>query len=347
LLILSLLVASGGSIARAQTTNTPQTQNPQTPNPATAQAQTSATAASGAVRLNVIVTDAANHSVGDLRQEDFRVEEDGSPQTITQFAREELPVSYTLVVDNSGSLRSIFEYILRAGAALVSVNKPGDETSLTRFVNSDNISVVQDFTANQSLLINGLESMYVEGGQTAVIDAVYLSAERLASRGAADGKRRRAIVLLTDGEDRASYYKQSELQKLLRQHDVQVFAIGIVAILSKQPGYVSKSSKEKATALLNTLSKESGGRAFFPKNVQELQEALGEIARDLRTQYVLGYQPTNVAANGRFREIQVKVNDSATGGKRTVHARAGYFAPGGKPDEKKDSKAKTPGLKSP
>ncbi|HEV2801940.1 MAG TPA: VWA domain-containing protein [Pyrinomonadaceae bacterium] len=334
LLLLILSLVAFGSIARAQATNTP-TPNPQTPNPAKAQTPaapsqtpTGTPATTGTVRLNVIVTDAANRSVGDLRQEDFRVEEDGTPQTITQFAREELPVTYTLVVDNSGSLRNIFENMLRAGAALVAANKPGDETSLTRFVSADNISVMQDFTGNQSLLVRGLESMYIEGGQTAVIDAVYLSALRVAEQRDGDGTRRRALVLLSDGEDRASRYKQSELQKLLRKLDVQVFAIGVVSILPNDSSFIRPSPRNKATAFLNTLAAETGGRAFFPKNVKELQEAVGEIARDLRTQYTISYQPSNTNADGKFRKVQVKLSETAKGDKRSVHARAGYFAPG-------------------
>lgn len=354
--LLLLLVACVPFI-RAQTPNTPTqntpTQNPQTQNPtatpaAPTQTQTDAQSASRTVRLNVLVTDKSNHSVGDLRQEDFRVEEDGVPQTITQFAREELPVSYTLVVDNSGSLRSVFDYMLRVGGALVAANRPGDETSLVRFVGREQITLVQDFTSRQSALERGLSSMYVEGGQTALIDALYLSARRLAEQHKGEAARRRALVLLTDGEDRASYYKLNDLQKLLRKSDVQIFAVGIVAMLDKEGGIIRKSPREAATLLLNTLAQETGGRAFFPQNVKEIQAALNEIAQDLRTQYTLTYQSSNTDADGKFRKIQIKLNAPAQGGKRTVHARAGYLAPGGtRAEEKNDPNDKAPRLKSP
>jgi len=340
LLGLALIACAQATSAQIQTPAPAQ-------NPAALPAQTPAQPPSRTVRLNVIVTDESNRSVTNLRQEDFRVEEDGVPQTITQFARVELPVSYTLIIDNSGSFKKILEHMLRAGGALVSANKPGDETSVTRFIDSEKIEVVQDFTANRSQLMEGLDSMYVEGGQTAVVDAVYLSAERLGElRGGEIATRRRALILLSDGEDRGSYYKQRELQKLLRKLDVQVFVIGIVEFLSQKPGFRSKSSKEKAVALLNSMAKETGGRVFFPKDIKELQDAVNEIARDLRAQYTISYEPTNITADGRFRTIQVKLNFATTGGTHTVHTRSGYVAPGATDVKKKDSKDKSSRPKS-
>ncbi|HEV2883081.1 MAG TPA: VWA domain-containing protein [Pyrinomonadaceae bacterium] len=329
LFLLGLTLVACCGVGRAQVSNT-QTQPPatamQTPAPATP--QTMAQPASAPVRLNVIVSGESKGVAADLRPEDFRVEEDGVPQTITHFARAESPVSYTLVVDNSGSLRGVLDDILRACAALVAANRPGDETSLTRFVGRDQITVPQDFTAEQWRLNRGLESMYVEGGQTAIIDAVYLSAERVAARRTDEAGRRRALVLLTDGEDRASRYKLSELQKLLRKHDVQVFVIGVVSVLDKGQSLLrAKGPREKATAFLNGLAQETGGRAFFPKNAKEMQAAVAEIARDLRTQYAISYQTSNANRDGKFRKIQVKLSEAAGSGKRTVHARSGYFAP--------------------
>lgn len=342
-----MLVAFGGTLApaNAQTQPAPPVVNTQTQPAATATQtpaapvapQASAQATGAPVRLNVIVSDESKRVVGDLRREDFRVEEDGVPQAITHFAREESPVSYTLVVDNSGSLRGVLDYILRACAALVSANRPGDETSLTRFVGSDQIEVPQDFTAEQWRLVRAIESMYVEGGQTAIVDAVYLSAQRVAERRTDEAGRRRALVLLTDGEDRSSYHKQSDLQKLLRTHDVQVFVIGVVSVLGKSQALFGKGPREKATAFLNNLAQETGGRAFFPKNAKEMQEAVEEIARDLRSQYVIGYQTSNANRDGKFRKIQVKLVEAAAaaGSTRTVHARSGYFAPDAKGAEKK------------
>lgn len=300
------------------------------------------------VRLNVLVTDASNNLVADLRQEDFRVEEDGVPQTITYFAREELPVSYALVMDNSGSMKTMLDYMIEAAGVLVSGNKPGDETTIVRFVGADKISVVQDFTASQPILRRGLDNLYAEGGQTALIDAVYLSAMSVGERRREESGRRRALILFTDGEDRQSFYKQSELQTLLRELDVQIFVIGIVANLSEEQGYTRKSAKEKALKLLDSLTQETGGRAFYANNSKELQAAVNAITRELRTQYVVGYQPANTAHDGKFRKVQVRLNEAAGGGapKRIVRVRAGYFAPGAKGSEKPVSRDKRPRLKT-
>jgi len=310
--------------------------------------QSPAQPAAQAVRLNVIVTDKSERFVADLRQEDFRVEEDGVPQPITHFAREMSPVSYAIVVDNSGSLRSLMNYIIGSAGLLVEANRPDDETMLVRFVAANNISVLQDFTANQAALLKALEGMYVEGGQTAVIDAVYLSAVRVAEHRAGESApRRRALVLLTDGEDRSSFYKLSELQTLLRKTDVQVFAIGLLQNLEAEGGFIRKSAKDNAVKLLDTLTQETGGRAFYPKKPQGLKEAITEISNYLRTQYVIGYQPANASRDGKFRKVQVKLNESASGAKRSVHTRSGYIAPGAKVDGKTQSKENAPRLKSP
>jgi Ca-activated chloride channel homolog len=327
--------------ATGQTPPPTQPQTAATPPPAAAAPAPSATQA---VSLNVLVTDEKNRLVANLRQEDFRVEEDGVPQAITHFSAETSPVSYALVVDNSGSLRSLLGYLTATAGSLVENNRPGDETMVVRFVSSDNINVLQPFTSNQAALLNGLAGMYVEGGQTAVIDAVYISAKAVAERRKDEGgRRRRALVLLTDGEDRMSYYNLSDLQNLLRHTDVQVFAVGLVQNLDKDSGFSNrKNARQKALDLLNTLAKETGGRAYFPKTVTGLMEAVAEISTYLRTQYVIGYQTANKASDGKFRKVEVKLSETAKAGgaQRTVTARPGYLAPGAVFEEKSDSKDK-------
>lgn len=336
--VVFLLLACAAVLAQSANT---QSQNP---TPTVAQQPTVQPPAQPPVqpiKLNVIVTEeSSNNPVADLRQGDFRVEEDGVPQTITSFAREELPVSYALVVDNSGSTRSVFNYLLGAGGALIFGNKPGDETVIVRFVSTHQISVMQDFTDNKPALMRALESMYVEGGQTSVLDAVYLATERVAERRQDGNGRRRAVVLISDGEDRESYYKLSELQTLLRQHDVQVFVVGFLELLPK--GQVKGKGAKKALALLNTLAEETGGHAFHPKSIPELKDAISAITGELRTQYVISYQPANTIRNGRFRTVQVKLNEAAggsTAAKRIVRARAGYIALTPQDEEKLKSKS--------
>jgi Ca-activated chloride channel family protein len=280
------------------------------------------------VQLHVRVIDRNNRPINDVPQNAFHVFEDGVLQPIETFSREEVPISYGLAVDTSGSLRSQLQSVVDAGKTIINSNKPGDETFLVRFISSDKIETVQDFTANKELLMDGLDSFYVEGGQTAIIDAVYLSAEHVSEyrRGDDGDRRRRALIVITDGEDRNSFYRQEQLFARLREEDVQIFVIGFVNELDKDAGFIRKSPRDKAVALINKLATETGGRAFFPESIAELPQIANEIIRDLRTQYVIAYNPTNKTQDGSYRAIKVAVDQPTSGDKRIALTRTGRVA---------------------
>lgn len=280
------------------------------------------------VQLHVRVIDRNNRPIDNVKLNEFHVFEDGVAQPIENFTREEVPISYGLAVDTSGSLRSQLQSVIDAGKTIINSNKQGDETFLVRFISSDKIETVQDFTDKKDLLIDGLESFYIEGGQTAIIDAVYLTAEHVSEykRGDTQDRRRRALIVITDGEDRNSFYKQEQLFARLREEDVQIFVIGFVNELDKEAGFIRKSPREKATALINKLATETGGRAFFPESLSELQQIAQEIVRDLRTQYVLSYNPTNKTPDGTFRAIKVTVDQPNSSEKRIALTRNGRLA---------------------
>jgi len=280
------------------------------------------------VQLHVRVIDRNNRPIDNVPRADFHIFEDGVPQPIETFTREEVPISYGLAVDTSGSLRSQLQSVIDAGKTIINSNKPGDETFLVRFISSDKIETVQDFTSNKEMLLDGLDSFYVEGGQTAVIDAVYLSAEHVAEyrKGDEGDRRRRALIVITDGEDRNSFYKQEQLFSRLREEDVQIYVIGFVSELEKEAGLIRKSPREKAVALINKLASETGGRAFFPESVAELPQIANEIVRDLRTQYVIAYNPTNKAQDGTYRAIKVTVDQPSGSDKRIALTRTGRIA---------------------
>ena len=280
------------------------------------------------VQLHVRVIDRNNKPINNVGQNEFHVFEDGVPQTIESFTREEVPISYGLAVDTSGSLRSQLQSVIDAGKTIINSNKTGDETFLVRFISSDKIETVQDFTANKELLNDGLDSFYVEGGQTAIIDAVYLSAEHVSEyrKGDEGDRRRRALIVITDGEDRNSFYKQEQLFARLREEDVQIFVIGFVNELDKEQGLIRKSPREKAVNLINKLASETGGRAFFPDSVADLPQIANEIIRDLRTQYVISYNPTNKTQDGSYRAIKVTVDQPANSDKRIALTRTGRLA---------------------
>ena len=261
------------------------------------------------VTLHVRVIDRNNHPINRLAKDDFRILEDGVPQPIFAFTEEEVPVIYGLAVDTSGSVRPQFQQIIDAAKTIINSNKKGDETFIERFISSDKIETVQDFTPNKDLLMDGLDTLYVEGGQTAVVDGVYLAAQHVADfkKGGDDDRRRRALIVVTDGEDRASYYNELQLFQALREEDVQIFVIGFVNELDAEKGLIRKSPRDKAVTLINRLASDTGGRAFFPQSVSDLPQIANEIVRDLRTQYVISYDPTNKAHDGTFRSIKVTV----------------------------------------
>jgi Ca-activated chloride channel family protein len=284
------------------------------------------------VNLNVRVIDRNNRTVRDVNQAEFRVYEDGVLQKIEFANTAEVPISYGLAVDTSGSLRSQISKVIDAGKTIINNNKEGDETFLMRFISSDKIEVAKDFSSDKAALIDVLESFFPEGGQTAVIDAVYLAAEHVAEYkkgNELEDRRRRALIVVTDGEDRVSFYKERDLFARLREEDVQIFVIGFVNELDeeKKGFFIRKSSKSKAVDLLNNLAEETGGRAFFPTSLSELPGIAEEITRDMRTQYIVSYYPTNDRRDGTYRAIRVSVADASGRDKRIAITRPGRTAP--------------------
>jgi Ca-activated chloride channel family protein len=182
------------------------------------------------VKLSLIVTDRSRHALDDLSKDSIQIIEDKVPQTASLFSKDDRPVDYGLVIDNTGSFRKLIGASLQAAKLIISNNRDVDETFIERFTSADKIETVQEFTADKSMLLKSLDTLYIEGGQSAVHDAIYLAVKHVAEHRPGPD-RRQALVLLTDGEDRASYYTESQLLQLLRGKNVQVFVIGIVAQL--------------------------------------------------------------------------------------------------------------------
>ena len=280
------------------------------------------------VLLNVRVIDRNNRPINNLSQNEFQVYEDNVLQRIESFSKAEVPTNYSLVIDNSGSLRMQLEKVIEAGKIIVNTNRPDDETSIVRFVSSDKIEIVQDFTASKPDVMDALDNLYTEGGQTAIIDAVYLAAEKVTEyeKSRSDDRKRRALILVSDGEDRDSYYKEQQLFELLRESDVQIFTIGFVSELSKEGGFISKSPQAKAKNLLERLATETGGKSYFPANISELDTIARDIASELRTQYSISYAPTSERQDGSFKNIKVQVADGPNKQKRIAVTRTGRIA---------------------
>ncbi len=284
------------------------------------------------VNLNVRVIDRNNRPINNIQEKEFKIFEDGKLQRIEFFDKAEVPTNYGIVVDNSGSMRQQLDKVVEAGKILVNTNRPDDESMVIRFVGRDKIEIEQPFTSNKTDLIDALDNLYIEGGQTAIIDAVYLAVENIdehqSSKKSVDRKRR-ALILVSDGEDRNSYYNEKQLFELLRESEVQIYVIGFVDELSKEGGFISKSPRDKAKAFLERIATETGGKAYFPSNVSALPDLAREISSELRTQYSIGYIPSNDKRDGSYRNIKVSVDDGPSSQKRIAVHRAGRTAEGG------------------
>lgn len=282
------------------------------------------------VNLNVRVIDRNNRSINTLRKDEFKIYENNVLQEINDFSKAEVPTNYGLVIDNSGSLRHQLEKVIESSKIIVGTNKPEDETFVVRFVSSDKVEVVQDFTSKKGDVNEALDNLYIEGGQTAIIDAVYLAAEKVDEYEKTrnpNEKKRRALILVSDGEDRDSYYKEQQLFELLRESDVQIYVVGFINELTKEGGFISKSPQEKAKNFLTRLATETGGKVYFPNSVSELNQIAADISNELRTQYVISYYPTDNSKDGSFKNIKVVVNDGPNKEKRIAVTRTGRKAP--------------------
>jgi Ca-activated chloride channel family protein len=263
------------------------------------------------VTLQATVVDTKKHLVTSLQPSNFEVYEDGQVQQITSFRREDIPVSIGMVVDNSGSMRTKRAAVTKAVVNLVQASNPNDEIFIVNF--NDEPYLDQDFTNKIDLMREALDRVDSRGG-TALYDAVIASADHLAK-----GARREKKVLLvvTDGDDNES---RESLEQAVRtvQNDKgpTIYCIGI---LSKE------DRKRTAKRALEALSIQTGGVAFFPENLEEVDEISREVARDIRNQYTITYKPSNPRTNGGYRSVKVVAH--APGYRELqVHTRTGYYA---------------------
>ncbi|MGZ4876977.1 MAG: VWA domain-containing protein [Candidatus Angelobacter sp.] len=263
------------------------------------------------VTLSATVLDARRHLVTNLSPTNFAVYEDNQPQKITSFKREDIPVSIGIVVDNSGSMRTKRAAVTKAVLNLIQASNPQDEVFVVNF--NDDPYLDQDFTNRLDPLREALDRVDSRGG-TALYDAVIASADHLA-KGAK--KEKKVLLVVTDGVDNESRESlESAIRKVQDDNGPTIYTIGI---LGDEPGI------KRAKRALQSLSDQTGGVAFFPKDLVEVDEISQEVARDIRNQYSLTYKPTNPRSNGGYRKVKVEAR--APGYKDLqVRTRDGYFA---------------------
>jgi Ca-activated chloride channel homolog len=263
------------------------------------------------VTLSATVLDAKRHLVTNLDKTNFVVYEDGQPQNITSFIRRDIPVSIGIVVDNSGSMRTKRTAVSKAVLNLIQASNPQDEVFVVNF--NDDPYLDQDFTNKLDLLHEALDRVDSRGG-TALYDAVIASADHLA-KGAK--KEKKVLLVVTDGVDNESRESlENAIRSVQNDSGPTIYTIGI---LGDEPG------TKRARRALQSLSDQTGGVAFFPKDLAEVDEISSEVARDIRNQYSITYKPTNPRSNGGYRRVRVEAH--APGYKDLqVRTRDGYFA---------------------
>ena len=263
------------------------------------------------VVLHATVVDDKQRMITNLDRNAFSVFEDGRPQTITSFRHEDIPVAMGIVVDNSGSMREKREKVNAAALNLVRSSNPNDQVFIVNF--NDEYYLDQDFTSNINKLKEGLEKIEARGG-TALYDAVVASADHLKKSAQLEKK---VLFVVTDGEDNAS---MENLEQAVRRLQIEggptVYAIGILG---------DEEHPKRARRALDVMSERTGGIAFFPKTLDEVDAISRTVAHDIRNQYTIGYKPSNPQTSGGYRTI--KVDAHAHGyNKLVVRTKSGYYA---------------------
>jgi Ca-activated chloride channel family protein len=265
--------------------------------------------------VNATVTDSLNRYVSGLESEHFQIWEDKVEQKIEYFSAEDVPISIGVIFDVSGSMKDKIATARQAAATFLKTGNPEDEYFLLEFANRP--EVASDFTTDITKLQSKL-LLTPAKGMTAMYDSVYLGLEKLKE----GSNPKKALLLITDGEDNRSRYTFQNVKEFVKEQDVQIYGIGIVDEWNSQ-----LSAGKTGRAMIEELASLTGGGAFFPDSVYELEDICTKIAVELKNQYVIGYHSTNEAKDGKWRKIRLKVNPPKGIQRLNVRAKQGYYAP--------------------
>ncbi len=249
------------------------------------------------VLIPVTVTDPLNRFVTGLEKEYFKVYEDKKQQQITQFSSDDAPLSVGLLFDCSGSMGPKLRSSREAVAQFFKTANPEDEAFLVQF--QDTAQLVQGFTNSLENIQNHLQFVQSKG-LTSLLDAIYLGLHEMKKA----KNPRKALLIISDGGDNNSRYTESEIRNLVKEGDVQIYAIGIY----EAAGVRGRTPEESnGPALLTELADQTGGRQYQVENVNELPDIAAKIGMELRNQYLLGYSPMNQEKDGKYRRVEVKL----------------------------------------
>ena len=292
---------------------------PQAPAPPPGQAAPTFRSGVDLVALNVTVTDPSNRYLTDLTADEFLVYEDSVKQSVAYFSRTNLSLSVALLLDSSASMEDKMRTTQEAASGFVQSLRPEDQAEVIDF--DSRVTVLAPFTGSKPDLEKAIASI-VPGGSTSLYTAVYIALRELKkteSRGMED-LRRRAVIVLSDGEDTSSLVAYDEVLEAAKRSEIAIYAIGI---RSKDANAFGKGYGQ-ADFALRQLTTQTGGRVFFPTSVDELKAIYALIAQELSSQYLVGYTSSNPKRDGSWRRINVR----ATRPGATARTRMGYYAPG-------------------
>jgi VWFA-related protein len=268
------------------------------------------------VSLNVTVTDAQSHYITDLTEGDFSVFEDGVKQTITFFSRRQQPIALSLLLDSSASMEQHLTTLQQAATNFVKKLKSNDIAQVIDF--DSRVEIRQGFTGNQAELQSAIEQTNA-GGSTSLHNAIYIALKELRKVKAVSEEdvRRQALIVFSDGEDTSSLVSFEEVLDLAKRSETAIYAIALRGADVQAKGF------REAEFVMRTLAQETGGRAFFPARIDDLNGVYAQIADELASQYTIGYTSGNLRRDGAWRRLVVQVARPNI----TPRTKKGYYAP--------------------
>ena len=268
------------------------------------------------VSLNVTVTDASNHYVTDLAENEFSVFEDGVKQNLTFFSRRQQPIALSLLLDSSASMEQHIGTLQTAATNFIKKLKPNDIAQVIDF--DSRVEIRQGFTGNQADLQTAIEQTNA-GGSTSLHNAIYIALKELRKVKAVSEEdvRRQALIVFSDGEDTSSLVSFEEVLDLAKRSETAIYAIALRGNDVQAKGF------REAEFVMRTLAQETGGRAFFPARIEDLNGVYAQIADELASQYALGYVSANSRRDGAWRRLVVQTSRANI----TPRTKKGYYAP--------------------
>lgn len=324
LLILASVLIAGAVPSAAAQSQPPASQKPETEKE---NGQYVLHTSTNLVVLHATVINNKGQMIDDLGKNDFRVYENGVPQKLAVFSHSDVPVTMGIVIDDSGSMRNKRPSVDAAALTFVKTSNPHDQVFVVNFNDVYYVDTPGNFAANTQQLESALDKIDSRGG-TALYDAVVASLDHL-KLGNRDKK---VLLVITDGDDNSSRYTFPDLIQYGEKSNAVIYAIGLLGGENESGGlfHIHSGGDRHAAKVLKQMAESTGGRAYFPKSLSQVDAICQHIAHEIRDQYTLAYYPTNASRDGTFRQVRVEAFLPDSHKRLMVRTRPGYFAPKGK-----------------